>query len=168
MGGRVGAGGEGAAGGRFLVCALAGLVALAAALSAPATGTAASKSPFRPGLYVGKTSQGYPVKLRLVIGTEACEGAPCIFAPNDNDEIYISIPCPALGQATNEYLSFVGNRVEPNGYVDGDEEGFAKLVASLKVRHNGTLTGKAHATETLEDGTKCHSGNVTLSAKLKS
>jgi hypothetical protein len=44
---------------------------------------------------------------------------------------------------------------------------FALLVSGLVVGHDGTLTGKAHATETLEDGTRCDSGPVTLQAMLK-
>jgi hypothetical protein len=138
-----------------------------AALALPAASGAASKSPFKPGLYVGKTSQGYPVKLRLSVGSEACSGYPCLYAPNDNAEVYIAIPCPAIDQATNNYLALAGDRVEPSGYVDGNEEGFSKLVAKLKVSHHGTISGKLRDTETLEDGTKCDSGPVTLSAKLK-
>jgi hypothetical protein len=142
------------------------VVAIAVAL-APATSGAAKKSPFKPGLYVGKTSQGYPVKLRLTVGVEeACDGNPCLFAPNDNAEIYIAIPCPAIEEATNEYMDLPADKVNPNGTVNADENGFSKLVATLKVGHNGTLTGKARATQTLEDGTKCDSGNVTLSAKI--
>jgi hypothetical protein len=34
------------------------------------------KSPFKPGLYVGNPSQGYPVKLRLTTNGEPCSGAP--------------------------------------------------------------------------------------------
>jgi hypothetical protein len=146
--------------------ALVALLALLAMTLAPATGLAAGKSPFKPGLYVGKTSQGYPVKLRLTVGGPACSGNPCLFAPNDESEIYISLECPAIGQATNEYMDLAANKVNANGTVNADEEGFAKLRATIKVGHDGSLTGKARATRTLEEGTKCDSGNVTLSAKI--
>ena len=45
---------------------------------------------------------------------------------------------------------------------------FAFLVSGLVVGHDGPLTGKAHATGTLEDGTGCGSGPLTLNAKLES
>ena len=170
MGGRAGIESRGSGRGRGRrrpVAALAIATLALAALALPAASGATGKSPFKPGLYVGKTSQGYPVKVRLSVGTEACSGYPCLYAPNDNAEVYIAIPCPAIGQATNDYLTLVGDRVEPSGNVDGNQEGFSKLVAKLKVSHHGTISGKLRDTETLEDGTKCDSGPVTLSAKLK-
>jgi hypothetical protein len=155
--------------GRGRRCAVVALVVASvavAALALPAVGGAAGKSPFRPGLYVGKTSQGYPVKLRLTVGGEPCSGNPCLFAPNDQSEIYIALECPAIGQATNEYLDLAGDLVTKSGTVNASEEGFAKVTAKLKVGHGGSLTGKVRATRTLEEGTRCDSGNVTLSAKI--
>jgi hypothetical protein len=88
---------------------IAGLTVSASAL--PASGGAAGKSPFKPGLYVGKTSQGYPVKLPLAVGTEACDGNLCLFAPNDQAEIYIALECPAIGGPTHGYLDLAGDLV---------------------------------------------------------
>lgn len=127
--------------------------------------TAGSKSPFRPGLYVGATSQGVPVKIRLTVGGEPCEGKPCVFAPNDEAEINVTETCTPEG-STNEYLDLVGDLVTKSGTVHLTEEGFSKLVATLKVGHDGTLTGKMRATSTLEGGQKCDSGPVTLKAKI--
>jgi hypothetical protein len=170
MGGSFGIGRRHAIGARgrgrlSAVVAVALLVAAVSVFGATAAG-AARKSPFKPGLYVGKTSQGYPVKLRLTVGGEPCSGNPCLFAPNDEAEIYIALECPAIGQATNEYLDLAGDLVTKSGTVNASEEGFAKVAAKLKVSHGGSLTGKVRATRTLEEGTKCDSGNVTLSAKI--
>lgn len=148
------------------VAALAVVGLIVAAVVLPAAGGAAGKSPFKAGLYVGKTSQGYPVKLRLTVGGQACSGSPCLFAPSDQDEIYISLECPAIGQPTNEYLALFGDKVTANGTVNAPQEGFSKVTAKLKVSHGGSLTGKVRATRTLEEGTKCDSGVVTLKAKI--
>jgi hypothetical protein len=130
-----------------------------------ASALAAPKSPFKPGLYVGKTSQGKPVKLRLTVGGEACEGKPCLFAPNPPSEIYIGETCSGEGSA-NEYLALSGNVDPKSGVVKFNEQSFSKTVVTLKVSHLGTLTGKVRDTIPLEDGEKCDSGNVTLSAKI--
>jgi hypothetical protein len=130
-----------------------------------ASALAASKSPFKPGLYVGKTSQGKPVKLRLTVGGEACEGKPCLFAPSPPSEIYIAENCSG-GATANEYLALFGDIVPKSGVVRANEESFSKTIATLKVSHQGTLTGKVQSTTTLEDGEKCDSGPVTLSAKI--
>ena len=141
------------------------VVVLVIASLGSASALAAAKSPFKPGLYVGKTSQGEPVKLRLTVGGEACDGNPCLFAPNDEAEIYIAETCSGEG-STNEYLDLAGDLVTKNGTVHANEEGFSKTIATLKVLHNGTLTGKVRSTSKLEDGEKCDSGAVTLSAKI--
>ena len=47
------------------------------------------------------------------------------------------------------------------------EESFSKTVATIKVGHHGILSGRLRSTETLEDGARCDSGNVTFGAKLK-
>jgi hypothetical protein len=143
------------------------MVALAAVVVlAPATSGATKKSPFKPGLYVGKTSQGEPVKLRLTVGGAPCEGNPCLFAPSDQDEIYIAETCSNPEASTNEYLALFGDKVTKSGVVHANEEGFSKTIATIKVGHDGTLTGKVRSTATLEGGIKCDSGNVTLKAKI--
>src|ERR1700759_1371751 len=107
--------------------AVAALASLAGVTSAVAGG----KSPFKPGLYVGKTSQGEPVKLRLTVGGgEAGSGKPCLFAPNDESEIYIAETCSGEG-STNEYLDLAGDLVTKNGTVHANEEGFSKTIATL-------------------------------------
>lgn len=165
MGARLGHRGDRAAKVRFVLSVIVGAMALAAVIVAPA-GAAAGKSPFKPGLYVGKTSQGYPVKLRLTVSGTPCSGKPCLFAPNDNAEIYIDEPCKPEG-STNEYLALFGDQVTPSGVVHANQEGFSKTIATLKVTSHGTLTGKVRSTTTLEGGFKCDSGNVTLQAKLQ-
>jgi hypothetical protein len=145
------------------------IVAVLAALAAfgVATAGASKKSPFKPGVYVGKTSQGYPVKLRLTVGVEsACEGKPCLFTPGEEDSTYIAEKCDNPEALTNEYLDLSGDLVTKSGVVHADEEGFSKTKATLKVGHNGTLTGKVRSTSTLEGGIKCDSGNVTFKAKI--
>jgi hypothetical protein len=165
MGGRVGAR-ESAVRGRSVVRTLAVSISLIVVFAMPTGSIAAAESPFRPGLYVGKTSQGYPVKLRLTVGGTPCSGNPCLFAPSDQNEIYIAEPCAQEGE-TNEYLALFGDEVTRSGVVHADQEGFSKTIATLKVTKHGTLTGKVRATTTLEDGVKCDSGKVTLSARLR-
>jgi hypothetical protein len=148
----------------MVAAATTALLAAAVAL-APATSGATAKSPFKAGLYVGKTSQGKPVKLRLTVGGQACEGKPCLFAPNPPSEIYIGETCSGEGSA-NEYLALFGNVVPKSGVVKFNEQSFSKTVATLKVSHHGTLTGKVRDTITLEDGEKCDSGDVTFTAKI--
>jgi hypothetical protein len=145
--------------------AVLGIAALALTL-VPAVSGAAGKSPFKAGLYVGKTSQGYPVKLRLTTGGEPCSGKPCLFAPTDEAEIYVAESCQVEGVTTNEYLALAGDRVEPSGLVRADQGGFSTTKASLEVGHNGSLTGKVRSYRTLEDGDKCDSGSVTFSATI--
>jgi hypothetical protein len=142
------------------------LLATAVPVLGPTGAGAAGKSPFKPGLYVGKTSQGYPVKLRLTTSGEACSGEPCLFAPTDEAEIYVAESCQAEGVTTNEYLDLSGNRVSPSGVVHVYESGFSKTKSTIKVGHNGSLTGQVRSYRTLEDGDKCDSGNVTFTAKI--
>ncbi len=148
---------------RFLMLfAVSALGLLAVVPSAVAGG----KSPFKPGLYVGKTSQGEPVKLRLTVGGPACDGNPCLFAPSDEDEIYIAEKCDNPEASTNEYLDLAGDLVTRSGVVHANQEGFSKTTATLEVGHGGTLTGRVLSSSTLEGGIKCSSGNVTLKAKI--
>jgi hypothetical protein len=137
------------------------VVVLALAVLAAAAAAGAAKSSFKPGLYVGKTSQGQAVKLKVI----GCGKNQCVEAP-DNFDIVIEMPCPSIDETSEEALSPAYNLITKSGYVNADEDGFAKVTASLKVGHNGTLTGKIRSTETLEDGAKCDSGKVTLSAKI--
>jgi hypothetical protein len=148
---------------RFLILSAASALVL---LAPATTAVAGGKSPFKPGLYVGKTSQGEPVKMRLTVGGPACDGNPCLFAPSDQAEIYIAEKCDNPEASTNEYLALAGDLVTKSGVVHADQEGFSKTKATLKVGHNGTLTGKVLSTSTLESGIKCTSGNVTLKAKI--
>jgi hypothetical protein len=144
------------------------VVALVVAVSVfgVTTAGAAKKSPFKPGVYVGKTSQGYPVKLRLTVGGEGCDGNPCLFAPTDEDEIYVAEACQVEGVMTNEYLDLAADLVTKSGVVHANEEGFSKTLATVKVGHDGSLTGKVRSFRTLEDGDKCDSGQVTFKAKI--
>ena len=148
---------------KFLVLFAVSAVALLAVVT---TAVAGAKSPFKPGLYVGKTSQGEPVKLRLTVGGPGCDGNPCLFAPDDEAEIYIAETCDNPEASTNEYLDLAADKVTKSGVVDANEEGFSKTKATIKVGHDGSLTGKVLSTSTLEGGIKCTSGNVTLKAKI--
>jgi hypothetical protein len=144
----------------------AGVVSAAlAVLASGTTAFAAAKSPFEPGLYVGRTSQGEPVKVRLTVGGAACEGKTCIFPPSDEAEINVTETCSGEG-STNEYLDLSDTVVPKSGLVHVSTQGFSKLVATIKVGHHGTLTGKVRATSKLEDGEKCDSGPVTIAAKI--
>ncbi len=122
---------------------------------------AAKKNAFEPGLYVGRTSQGEPVRLKVV----GCGANQCVEAL-ESAETIIQLPCPSLGESSSETFFPALNRIRSNGAVEADQSGFAKVVAALKVTHHGTMTGKIRATETLEDGARCDSGNVTFAAKI--
>jgi hypothetical protein len=148
---------------KFMVISLLGALCL---LAVAASAVGAAKSPFKPGLYVGKTSQGEPVKLRLTVGGPGCDGNACLFAPSDADAIYIAGKCDNPEATTNEYLDLAADLVTKSGVVHANQEGFSKTTATLKVGHDGTLTGKVKSSATLEGGIKCTSGNVTLKAKI--
>ena len=130
-------------------------------LALAASAVATASSPFRPGLYLGKTSQGQAVELKV----RGCGKNQCLEGP-DNFDIIIEMPCPSINETSEEALALSGNLITKSGNVNADEEGFAKVNAKLKVGHNGVVTGKVRATETLEDGARCDSGNVTLKAKI--
>ncbi len=140
-----------------VVALLVGLVAVFAVSSAGA----AKKGSFENGLYLGKTSQGEPVKLKVV----NCGSYQCVQA-QESLETIVRLPCPSIGETSAETFFPADNRIEPNGSVSANQGGFGKMTASLKVTSHGTMTGKIRATETLEDGAKCDSGNVTLKAKI--
>jgi hypothetical protein len=144
-----------------MLCVVSALALVVGVTSA----VAGAKSPFKPGLYVGKTSQGVAVKVRLTDGGAACEGKPCLFAPNDESEINLPETCSGEG-STNEYLALFDDPVPASGVVHVTSQGFSKLVATIKVGDHGTLTGKVRATSKLEDGEKCDSGPVTFTAKI--
>ncbi len=142
------------------------VAALCVLATVAAVASGAPKSPFRPGLYVGRTSQGNPVRLRVSVGAGACEGKPCLYQPNDQDEIYIAEPCSVEGDSTNSYLALFDEAIPHSGVLHIHQEAFSEIVATIKIGHSGTLTGKVRATGTLEDGARCDSGNVTFAAKI--
>jgi hypothetical protein len=139
------------------------MIAIVAGLTLIAVTSAAgaSKSPFRPGLYVGKTSQGQAVKLKVI----GCGKTRCVESP-ETEEIIIELSCPSLKETTDEALLIADSPITPTGIVTANQNAFADISTRLKVNHNGTLSGKVRAAETLEDGAKCDSGTVTLSAKI--
>ena len=168
MGGRLGTGGDGGARGRSVILAVAGLVSLIAVSAVPAGSIAAAKSPFEPGLYVGKTSQGHPVRLRLTVTGASGSGHAYLSSADENATIYIEQACASIGTTSDETLFLLDVPVASNGTVHAVEESFSKTVATIKVGHHGTLSGRLSSTGTLEDGAHCDSGNVTFNAKLKS
>jgi hypothetical protein len=122
----------------------------------------AAKSGFRPGLYVGKTSQGEAVKLKLI----ACGTKQCLEAPNEQAYFSVELTCGSSGQTEEEIIYLPENTIAKSGTVDvlgGLKPG---STVKIKVARNGTLAGQIHLSETLETGTKCDSGNVTLNAKI--
>jgi hypothetical protein len=137
------------------------LVVLAVASLGVASAFASSKSTFKPGVYLGKTSQGEPVKLKVV----GCGKGQCLEAP-DNFDIIVNMPCPSINETSSEAVSPAYNSISKGGHVNGDQDSFSKVVASFQVGHNGSLTGKIRSTETLEEGARCDSGTVTLRAKI--
>ena len=152
--------------GRTIGAAFVLVLSISACVSA--TGAAAARSPFRPGLYVGETSQGEPVMLRLTVGGSPCEGEPCLFAANDESEVHIAETCTGAGAPAGESLDLdlFETEIPASGIVRADSPGTAKLTATFKVGHDGALTGRLRATTTLEGGIRCDSGNVTLKAKI--
>jgi hypothetical protein len=99
------------------------LLVVAISVFAATTAGAARKSPFKPGVYIGKTSQGYPVKLRLRVGQEPCS----------------ALECPAIDQSTDEYLDLAGDLVTKSGTVNASQAGFARVTAKLQVGHDRRL-----------------------------
>ncbi len=122
----------------------------------------AAKSDFRPGLYVGKTSQGEAVKLKVV----GCGTNQCLETPSEETYFAVELSCGSSGQTEEEIIYLPENTIAKSGSVDvlgGLKPG---STVKIKVARNGTLTGQIHVRETLETGTKCDSGNVTLNAKI--
>jgi hypothetical protein len=138
----------------FIPLAVAGLLLAVAAVAL------ASAKPFKTGLYVGKTSQGEPLKLKVA----NCGKAQCVEAL-ESAETTIELPCNN-GETSHETFFPSIDAIKSNGKVVVDTDGFAKVTATLKVTHDGTMTGRLRSTETLENGAKCDSGNVTLKAKI--
>jgi hypothetical protein len=122
----------------------------------------AAKSTFRPGLYVGKTSQGEAVKLKVV----GCGTKQCLETPNEEAYFSVDLSCGSSGQTEEEIIYLPKNTIAKSGSVDvlGGLKPGAKVM--IKVARNGTLAGQIHLQETLETGTKCDSGAVTLKAKI--
>lgn len=121
----------------------------------------AAKSDFRPGLYVGKTSQGEAVRLKVV----GCGTKQCLETPNEQAYFSVELSCGSSGQTEEEIIYLPENTIAKSGAVDvlgGLKPG---STVKIKVAHNGTLTGQIHLRETLETGTKCDSGEVTLKAQ---
>jgi hypothetical protein len=125
----------------------------------PATAATAN---FRPGLYVGKTSQGEAVKLKVV----GCGTKQCLETPTEQTYFSVDLACPSSGQTEEEIIYLPKNTIATSGAVDvlgGLKPG---ATVKIKVARNGTLSGQIHLRETLETGTKCDSGEVTLKAKI--
>lgn len=122
----------------------------------------AAKAAFRPGLYVGKTSQGEAVRLKVV----GCGTKQCLETPNEQAYFSVDLSCGSSGQTEEEIIYLPENTIASSGAVDvlgGLKPG---ATVKIKVARNGTLSGRIHLSETLETGTKCDSGAVTLKAKI--
>ncbi len=101
------------------------------------------------------------MKLKVV----GCGENKCVEALESLETI-IELRCPSIHETSSETFFPAYNRIRRSGFVEANQDGFAKVVASLRVAHNGTMTGKIRATETLEEGAKCDSATVTLRAKI--
>jgi hypothetical protein len=122
----------------------------------------AAKSTFRPGLYVGKTSQGEAVKLKVV----GCGTKQCLETPNEEAYFSVDLSCGSSGQTEEEIIYLPKNTIAKSGMVDALGGLKPGSTVKIKVARNGTLAGQIHVAETLETGTKCDSGEVTLKAKI--
>jgi hypothetical protein len=144
------------------------LVALAGAAGL-GTGVAKSapegKSRLKPGLYVGKTSQGSPVRLRLTVGG-SCGGVACLFSARSRAGIRIAVPCPDGSEVMTSLAPEGG--VAMNGVVhDFQQIGGLSILALFTVSTRGVVRGELPTTVIRKDGSECKA-RVTLVARLKS
>jgi hypothetical protein len=148
----------------------AAVLTCCASLGAIATGgvpaAIAAKSPFRTGLYVGKTSEGEPVRFTVA----GCGSKQCLESAGGS-YFSVGLSCPSSGQTEEQLIELPAGTIARNGtvtYSVGASPGATEKRASekFKVARNGTLTGRIRLSETLETGTRCESGDVTLKAKI--
>jgi hypothetical protein len=140
---------------------LAALVTAAMAPAAVGVAGAAPKDAFRPGLYVGKTSQGEPVRLKV----RGCGSSECLESP-DQFDMDVQMQCGSESEPSEEAVYLSGATIPASGKVKVNLSGFATVLVTYQVGHGGVITGTLRATRTLPDGTKCDSGNVTLKAGI--
>lgn len=113
----------------FLSRCLIVLLGAAGLYPGAATSAPREKPPFPPGLYVGKTSQGNPVRLRLTIAG-ACGGEACLSSANRRENIRIAVPCPD-GSEVRTFLPMPDSVVAKNGVVH-DLSMFSKNTSAPK------------------------------------
>jgi len=148
----------------------AAILACAAALAAVAVAPAGArpKQAFRPGLYVGRTSQAEAVRLKVV----GCGTKQCLETPNEEAYFSVELSCPSSGQTEEEIVDLSASTIARNGTVEGSvgpSPGATenRSTEKFKVARNGTLTGIVNVSETLETGTRCATGKVTLEQALE-
>ena len=89
-------------------------VACGASLVGVVPAALAAKSTFRPGLYVGKTSQGEAVKLKVV----GCGTKQCLETPSEETYFSVDLACASSGQTEEEIVYFPKNTIAESGMVD--------------------------------------------------
>ena len=60
----------------------------------------------------------------------------------ESAEIQIHMPCPSIGETSNEVFFPADNAISASGKVSAPQDGFSKVVATLQVTHSGSMTGR--------------------------
>jgi len=122
---------------------------------------------FKTGTYKGTTSQGYSFEFALKNIACPRKRHLCIYTPSGGaaTQAYLNMPCTSSGSSTNDYVDLSEVPVPKSGVVHNSETAFSVVVVTVKVAHNGTMSGTFEATGTVSDGTSdCTSGVVTFNA----
>jgi hypothetical protein len=77
-------------------------------------GAMAAKAAFLPGLYVGKTSQGEAVKLKVI----GCGTKECLETPTEQSYFSVELSCSSSGQTEEEIIYLPKNTIAKSGAVD--------------------------------------------------
>jgi hypothetical protein len=146
---------------------LGSVVGCAAALLCVVPATVLARSSFKIGLYKGTTSQGYPFEFELQNIACPRKRHVCIYTPSGGtaSQAYLNMPCTSSGSSTNAYVDLSQIPVPKSGVIHNSSTAFSVVVVTVKVAHNGTMSGTFEATGTVSDGTSdCTSGVVTFNA----
>ncbi|MGD0198922.1 MAG: hypothetical protein ABSC56_13595 [Solirubrobacteraceae bacterium] len=145
--------------GSAITCALAALCLLPGAVMA--------SSSFKTGLYKGTTSQGAPFEFELQNIACPRKRHLCIYTPSGGTtaQANLDMPCTTTGSSTNAYVDLSQIPVPKSGVIHNSSTAFSLVVVTVKVAHDGTMSGTFEATGTASDNTSdCTSGVVTFTA----
>jgi hypothetical protein len=139
--------------------------ALLAFLMFPTAGLASSS--YKTGLYKGKTSQGFPFEFALK--NIACPNKRhlCLYtaASTTAAEANIDETCPGTTGTTNAYVDLALAPVPKSGVVHFTSTAFSVVTATIKIHHNGTMSGTFAATGVAGGSSAgCSSGPVAFTA----